>query len=165
MELPPAQPGSATDNFPKPSSSSIPCPTVVTTLATHPPSSHNDLLDGKDVTHRPGTSVASTSPPPVLSGTPDLHSKALSPTDASQYDPEENGLFTTIMGEMMFARTKANLPHQQKMENVTWRMIALALKKKRDEEMEQERRASEPERMSLGKSVLQTLGPLRRLRK
>lgn len=34
----------------------------------------------------------------------------------------------------MYAKTKANLPHAQRMENITWRMMALALKKKKEEE-------------------------------
>lgn len=34
----------------------------------------------------------------------------------------------------MFARTKANLPHAQRVENITWRMMALALKKKKEQE-------------------------------
>jgi GATA-binding protein len=34
----------------------------------------------------------------------------------------------------MFARTKERLPHTQRMENLTWRMMALALKKKKDED-------------------------------
>ncbi|KAF7782530.1 transcriptional regulator family: GATA type zinc finger [Agaricus bisporus var. burnettii] len=34
----------------------------------------------------------------------------------------------------MYARQKAQLPHAQRMENLTWRMMALALKKKKDEE-------------------------------
>lgn len=38
MELAPAQPSSATDDFPKHSWSSTPRPTIVTALAAHPPS-------------------------------------------------------------------------------------------------------------------------------
>jgi len=34
----------------------------------------------------------------------------------------------------MYARTKASLPHAQRMENLTWRMMALALRKKREED-------------------------------
>ena len=34
----------------------------------------------------------------------------------------------------MYARTKAQLPHAQRMENLTWRMMALALRKKKAEE-------------------------------
>lgn len=83
-----------------------------------------------------GTDGASTFPSPVLSGSPDLHSTALSPTDASQCDPEqlakEDPLATQVW--KMYARTKANLPHAQRMENLTWRMMALALKKKKDDE-------------------------------
>lgn len=38
----------------------------------------------------------------------------------------------------MYAKTKAGLPNQQRMENLTWRMMALALKKKEKEEKERE---------------------------
>ena len=34
----------------------------------------------------------------------------------------------------MYARQKATLPHAQRMENLTWRMMALALKKKKEDE-------------------------------
>ena len=34
----------------------------------------------------------------------------------------------------MYARTKVTLPHAQRMENLTWRMMALALKKKKEED-------------------------------
>lgn len=34
----------------------------------------------------------------------------------------------------MYARTKAGLPHAQRMENLTWRMMALALRRRREEE-------------------------------
>lgn len=91
------------------------------------------------------TEGASTFPSPVLSGSHELNSSALSPTDAGQYDPEqlakEDPLATQVW--KMYARTKANLPHAQRMENLTWRMMALALKKKRDEENELEQAAKE----------------------
>ncbi|KAI9442111.1 hypothetical protein H4582DRAFT_2109820 [Lactarius indigo] len=77
----------------------------------------SDILS--DSLFEPGTEGASTFPSPVLS--------ALSPTDASQYP-----LATQVW--KMYARTKANLPHAQRMENLTWRMMALALKKKKDDE-------------------------------
>lgn len=34
----------------------------------------------------------------------------------------------------MYARTKATLPHAQRMENLTWRMMTMALKKRNEEE-------------------------------
>ncbi|TFY77446.1 hypothetical protein EWM64_g6568, partial [Hericium alpestre] len=57
---------------------------------------------------------------------------------AGIFDPKrlqkEDPLATQVW--KMYARTKANLPHAQRMENLTWRMMALALKKKKDEEAE-----------------------------
>jgi GATA-binding protein len=51
-------------------------------------------------------------------------------------DPEqlarEDPLATQVW--KMYARTKATLPHAQRMENLTWRMMALALKKRKEDE-------------------------------
>jgi GATA-binding protein len=52
----------------------------------------------------------------------------------------------------MYAKTKAGLPHQQRMENLTWRMMALALKKKEREEKEKEK-AEKEKAESRGKEV------------
>jgi len=99
----------------------------------------SDILSDSLFTSRRGTDGASTFPSPVLSGSPDLHSTALSPTDASQCDPEKLAKDDPLATQVwrMYARTKANLPHAQRMENLTWRMMALALKKKKDEEAKQ----------------------------
>jgi GATA-binding protein len=98
-----------------------------------------------------GADGASTFPSPLLSGSPDLHSAALSPTDVSQCDPEqlakEDPLATQVW--KMYARTKANLPHAQRMENLTWRMMALALKKKKDDETKQGGQGSELEQAAV----------------
>lgn len=45
----------------------------------------------------------------------------------------------------MYARTKATLPHAQRMENLTWRMMALALRKKREEEAKKEAESQNPQ--------------------
>ena len=70
---------------------------------------------------------------PRVSGSPDLKAAELANGDV---DPEklakEDPLATQVW--RMYAKTKANLPHGQRMENLTWRMMALALKKKKDEE-------------------------------
>ncbi|KAI0630208.1 hypothetical protein C8Q77DRAFT_1136925 [Trametes polyzona] len=76
---------------------------------------------------------------PKVTGSPDLKALELSASDA---DPEkmakEDPLATQVW--KMYARQKATLPHAQRMENLTWRMMALALKKKKeDEERERER--------------------------
>ena len=55
---------------------------------------------------------------------------------AADADPEklakEDPLATQVW--KMYARQKATLPHAQRMENLTWRMMALALKKKKEDE-------------------------------
>ncbi|TFK44670.1 hypothetical protein BDQ12DRAFT_29683 [Crucibulum laeve] len=70
---------------------------------------------------------------PRISGSPDLQHALLPDPDA---DPDqlakEDPLATQVW--KMYARTKATLPHAQRMENLTWRMMALALKKKKEDE-------------------------------
>ena len=83
--------------------------------------------------------VPSNFPSPIQSGSPDLKAAELAADDV---DPErlakEDPLATQVW--KMYAKTKANLPHGQRMENLTWRMMALALrKKKEDEEREKDR--------------------------
>lgn len=67
---------------------------------------------------------------PRVSGSPDLQAADVGP------DPEqlarEDPLATQVW--KMYARTKATLPHAQRMENLTWRMMALALKKRKEDE-------------------------------
>ncbi|KAG0704534.1 hypothetical protein DFH29DRAFT_981455 [Suillus ampliporus] len=74
----------------------------------------------------------STFTSPRLSGSPDLESTP--PYDES--DPEKLAKQDPLATQVwkMYARQKANLPHAQRMENITWRMMALALKKKKEEE-------------------------------
>ena len=60
-------------------------------------------------------------------------------------DPEkmarEDPLATQVW--KMYARQKATLPHAQRMENLTWRMMALALKKKKEDEEKEKVREKE----------------------
>ncbi|TBU33764.1 hypothetical protein BD311DRAFT_711835 [Dichomitus squalens] len=82
---------------------------------------------------------------PKVSGSPDLKSFDLAGADA---DPEqlarEDPLATQVW--KMYARQKATLPHAQRMENLTWRMMALALKKKKEDEGREKERAKEKDR-------------------
>ncbi|KAI1794173.1 hypothetical protein LXA43DRAFT_971422 [Ganoderma leucocontextum] len=82
---------------------------------------------------------------PKVSGSPDLQSVDLAAADA---DPEklarEDPLATQVW--KMYARQKATLPHAQRMENLTWRMMALALKKKKEDEEREKERAKEMEK-------------------
>lgn len=69
--------------------------------------------------------------PPRLSGSPDLQQlkySAMEPEELAKTDP----LATQVW--RMYANTKANLPQAQRMENLSWRMMALALKKQKDDE-------------------------------
>ncbi|KAI0332360.1 hypothetical protein GY45DRAFT_1344763 [Cubamyces sp. BRFM 1775] len=82
---------------------------------------------------------------PKVSGSPDLKSLDLLGEDA---DPEkmarEDPLATQVW--KMYARQKATLPHAQRMENLTWRMMALALKKKKEDEEKEKVREKEKEK-------------------
>lgn len=82
---------------------------------------------------------------PKVSGSPDLQSVDLAAADA---DPEklakEDPLATQVW--KMYARQKATLPHAQRMENLTWRMMALALKKKKEDEGRERERTKELEK-------------------
>jgi len=99
---------------------------------------YSDILSDSLFSSQQGTDGASSFPSPVLSGSPDLRSIALSPTDACQCDPEQLAKDDPLATQVwkMYARTKANLPHAQRMENLTWRMMALALKKRKDSDDE-----------------------------
>jgi GATA-binding protein len=82
--------------------------------------------------HSASLSPNATSPftSPRVAGSPVLQSADL---DA---DPDklvgEGPLATQIW--KMYARAKATLPHTQRMENLTWRMMALALKRRKEDE-------------------------------
>jgi hypothetical protein len=108
-------------------------------------SMYGDIFSDSLFTSQHGTDATSSFPSPVLSGSPDLYSTALSPTDVSQCDPEQLAKDDPLATKVwkMYARTKANLPHAQRMENLTWRMMALALKKKKDDEARQGGQAGE----------------------
>jgi GATA-binding protein len=42
----------------------------------------------------------------------------------------------------LYSRTKAQLPNQERMENLTWRMMAMSLKRKERERLQQNRYVS-----------------------
>jgi GATA-binding protein len=87
-----------------------------------------EIFGGTKNTMSPQATTPYTSP--RVSGSPDLQTADIGP------DPEklarEDPLATQVW--KMYARTKATLPHAQRMENITWRMMALALKKRKDDE-------------------------------
>jgi len=68
---------------------------------------------------------------PRVSGSPVLNC----PPDIDP-DPEQLAKDDPLATQVwkMYARTKTTLPHAQRMENITWRMMALALKKKKEDE-------------------------------
>lgn len=76
-------------------------------------------------------SLTSAITTPRLSGSPDLKG-----FPDPEIDPEllakEDPLATQVW--KLYTRTKVSLPHAQRMENLTWRMMALALRKKKEEE-------------------------------
>ncbi|KAF9071684.1 hypothetical protein BDP27DRAFT_1321728 [Rhodocollybia butyracea] len=76
--------------------------------------------------------TASQTTSPRLSRSPELRG-SLESSDASSVANEaaqlarEDPLATQVW--KMYARTKAGLPHKQRMENITWRMMSMALKR------------------------------------
>ncbi|KAF4567451.1 hypothetical protein EYR40_006454 [Pleurotus pulmonarius] len=71
---------------------------------------------------------------PRISGSPEL--QYLTNLDTAA-DPEQLAKDDPLATQVwkMYARTKATLPHAQRMENLTWRMMALTMRKKKEEEM------------------------------
>lgn len=88
----------------------------------------DDLFSSQNPPLSPLTSAITT---PLLSGSPDLNG-----CPDPEIDPEllakEDPLATQVW--KLYTRTKVSLPHAQRMENLTWRMMALALRKKKEEE-------------------------------
>lgn len=91
----------------------------------------DDLFNPKGASLSPQATSPFTSP--RVSGSPSLQTQPLldHEVDLGRL-AKEDPLATQVW--KMYARQKAQLPHAQRMENLTWRMMALALKKKKDEE-------------------------------
>ena len=85
----------------------------------------DDLFDPQSVTSY-SECGASSFASPRLSGSPDLKT--------SELDPKIDHVEIQIWKQ--YARDKGTLPHSQRMENITWRLTALKLKKKKKEEEE-----------------------------
>ena len=60
----------------------------------------------------------------------------------------------------MYARTKATLPHAQRMENLTWRMMTMALKRRNEEEGKSRGVLSPTLNLNLDSGQLPLFGPL-----
>jgi len=80
------------------------------------------------------STAASPFTSPRLSGSPDLLPTYLQ--EQSSNDPEKMAKEDPLAAQVwrMYAKTRATLPHAQRMENLTWRMMAVTLKKQKDEE-------------------------------
>ena len=76
--------------------------------------------------------VSSPFTSPRVFGSPALQPQSLDDDADLEQMAREDPLATQVW--RMYARQKATLPHAQRMENITWRMMALALKKKKGEE-------------------------------
>ncbi|KZV82509.1 hypothetical protein EXIGLDRAFT_684768 [Exidia glandulosa HHB12029] len=113
-----------------------PTSTVPTTAnMTRSPSIFSDILSDELFNSKP-------TPNPQLRSYPSppgsVHSPQPSSSGAGTIDDEaerlakEDPLATQVW--KMYARTKASLPHAQRMENLTWRMMAMALKRQKEKE-------------------------------
>ncbi|KAG6845394.1 hypothetical protein H0H87_009741 [Tephrocybe sp. NHM501043] len=98
---------------------------------------------------RSSLSPQATSPftSPRVPGSPVLEPSEVAADRLAKEDP----LATQVW--KMYARTKATLPHAQRMENLTWRMMAMALKKKKDDEDEAVAKDRETEKSDSNKDA------------
>ncbi|TRM69823.1 hypothetical protein BD626DRAFT_475408 [Schizophyllum amplum] len=105
------------------------------------------LLAAQRTSEQPSSSF--TSP---RAGSPDLKSY-------DEPDPEKMAKEDPLAAQVwrMYARQKATLPQAQRMENLTWRMMALTLKKKKEEE----EAAGRSEGKTPSPLIEQSLGPKR----
>ena len=109
-------------------------PPAVSGYKLSPASTFKDILsDNLFDTPNKDAGPSSFTSPKLSSGSPDLQSHALAESDPDKL-AKQDPLATQVW--KMFARTKAHLPHAQRMENLTWRMMALELRKKRVEDDE-----------------------------
>ncbi|KAG8804525.1 hypothetical protein FRC17_005951, partial [Serendipita sp. 399] len=82
------------------------------------------MTGGPQLLHSPsGVGQGHTPPPPGFFGGDEDETGA-------QHLSREDPLATQVW--KLYARTKATLPHAQRMENLTWRMMAMALRKRRE---------------------------------
>lgn len=83
----------------------------------------------------PDSHLSSFPSPSALGGrgSPDFSTNSFTNFEA---DPEQLARDDPLATQMwkLYARTKASLPHAQRMENLSWRMMALALKRTKEEE-------------------------------
>ena len=117
----------------QPSAPGLSSITTTTSAASGPRSPIFSDLFSDDLRSPSTTTISPQDPFPSrkFSGSPDLV-----PTPELPGDPaamaKQDPLVTQVW--KMYARTKATQPHAHRMENITWRMMALALQKKKREE-------------------------------
>ncbi|KAF9452366.1 hypothetical protein P691DRAFT_235407 [Macrolepiota fuliginosa MF-IS2] len=90
----------------------------------------DDLFNSNGASLSPQATSPFTSP--CISGSPTLQTQPLDADADPDKMAKEDPLATQVW--KMYARQKATLPHAHRMENITWRMMALALKKKKEED-------------------------------
>lgn len=136
--------------------------TLATELKSPAASMYSDILADDWRTHQKGGAMKtpfsmnfggegpvglggmSLSPPPSASrGSPDL-SGLPSLGGLGSDDPEQMARDDPLMSQVwrMYVRTRAALPHAQRMENLTWRMMTLALKKREDAKAQEQAASS-----------------------
>lgn len=70
---------------------------------------------------------------------PSLLDTGMEPEQSLEQMQQEDPLATQIW--KFFSKTKQQLPHQDRMENLTWRMMAVTMRKKKQEEEERKNSA------------------------
>ena len=111
----------------------LPSITTTTSTTSGPKSPIFSDLFSDDLQSSPTTTISPQDafPSRKLSGSPDLVLTPDLPGDPSTMAKQDH---LVTQAWKMYARTKVTQPHAHRMENVTWRMMALALQKKKREE-------------------------------
>lgn len=113
---------------------------TVPTSASTPPSIFSDILSDELFNAKPAPANPQLrsypSPPGSVHSPQPSSSGAVAIDDEAERLAKEDPLATQVW--KMYARAKASLPHAQRMENLTWRMMAMALKKRRDGTIDEE---------------------------
>ncbi|KAF9792702.1 hypothetical protein BJ322DRAFT_68674 [Thelephora terrestris] len=158
--LPPSlhqQPTTAPDYGPPVQPSAPRLPSITTTMSSasgHKSPLFSDLFS--DALQSPPTTTISPQdsfPSRKLSGSPDFLQTPDFPGDPEAM-AKQDPLVTQVW--KMYARNKATQPHAHRMENLTWRMMALALqKKKREEKRNAAGLPSPPSNLLVAESVKQ----------
>ncbi|KAJ3823819.1 hypothetical protein EV361DRAFT_794093 [Lentinula raphanica] len=109
----------------------VPTPGPSKPSSTHSPTTDKSTTTFSDLFSDDLFTVSQTASPrlsgsPELTGSLDTSATSSVADEAAQF-AKDDPLATQVW--KMYARTRAGLPHKQRMENITWRMMSMALKR------------------------------------